>query len=113
MPRRAEGKRERRAKRQSKLQSRAGAARSRPTASRRGAPGKRGSTAKSAARGFASMSAARQRAIARMGGRAAHRQGTAHEFSPREAREAGRKGGVSVSRDRQHMARIGRKGGEH
>ena len=59
------------------------------------------------------MSPARQRVIARMGGRAAHRQGTAHEFSPREAREAGRKGGVSVSRDRQHMARIGRKGGEH
>jgi uncharacterized protein len=59
------------------------------------------------------MSAARQRAIARMGGRAAHQQGTAHEFSPREAREAGRKGGVSVSRDRQHMARIGRKGGEN
>jgi uncharacterized protein len=48
-----------------------------------------------------------------MGGQAAHREGTAHEFSAREAREAGRKGGVAVSRDRQHMAKIGRKGGEH
>ena len=31
---------------------------------------------------------------------------------PDRAREAGRKGGQSVSRDRKHMARIGRKGGE-
>jgi uncharacterized protein len=58
------------------------------------------------------MTRAQQRAIAQMGGRAAHREGTAHEFSPREAREAGRKGGEVVSRDRRHMARIGRKGGE-
>jgi general stress protein YciG len=29
-----------------------------------------------------------------------------------EAREAGRKGGEAVSRDREHMAMIGRKGGE-
>lgn len=112
MPRRAEGKRDRRARRGRKSQPRAIAARARPSASRRSARVKR-AAARTAARGFASMSPARQRAIARMGGRAAHRLGTAHEFSPREAREAGRKGGVSVSRDRQHMARIGRKGGEH
>ncbi|MEO8879784.1 MAG: KGG domain-containing protein, partial [Gemmatimonadaceae bacterium] len=41
-----------------------------------------------------------------------HEQGTAHEFSPDEARAAGRKGGVSVSKNRQHMSEIGRKGGE-
>ena len=63
-------------------------------------------------RGFASMSAARQRQIASQGGRAAHAQGTAHEFSPAEARRAGQKGGEVVSRDRRHMAAIGRKGGE-
>jgi general stress protein YciG len=58
------------------------------------------------------MSATKQRAIASEGGRAAHRQGTAHEFSSAEARQAGQKGGKRVSRDRRHMARIGRKGGE-
>ena len=63
-------------------------------------------------RGFAAMDAEQQREIASKGGRAAHEQGTAHEFSPDEARAAGRKGGVSVSKNRQHMSEIGRKGGE-
>jgi len=63
-------------------------------------------------RGFAAMDAVRQREIASKGGRAAHAQGTAHEFSPDEAREAGRKGGQMVSKDRSHMSTIGRKGGE-
>ncbi len=63
-------------------------------------------------RGFASMDRVRQREIARLGGRAAHQRGTAHEFTREEAREAGRKGGVSVSQDREHMAKIGRRGGE-
>ena len=58
------------------------------------------------------MSDARQRQIAAQGGRAAHQQGTAHEFSASEARQAGQKGGEAVSRDRKHMAAIGRKGGE-
>lgn len=64
------------------------------------------------ARGFASMDAEKQREIARKGGQAAHAKGTAHEFTPEEAREAGRKGGETVSQNREHMARIGRKGGE-
>ena len=63
-------------------------------------------------RGFASMAQERQRAIASKGGKAAHIKGRAHEFTPEQAREAGRKGGMAVSRDRLHMARIGRKGGE-
>jgi len=58
------------------------------------------------------MDPARQREIASKGGRAAHEMGTAHEWSSDEAREAGRKGGVTVSRDRAHMAAIGREGGE-
>lgn len=62
-------------------------------------------------RGFASMDAARQREIASKGGRAAHAKGTAHEWTPDEARVAGRKGGEAVSRDRAHMAAIGREGG--
>jgi hypothetical protein len=63
-------------------------------------------------RGFASMDATRQREIASKGGRAAHAKGTAHEWSSDEARVAGRKGGEVVSRDRAHMAAIGREGGE-
>ena len=63
-------------------------------------------------RGFASMDPERQREIASKGGRAAHEKGTAHEWSRDEARVAGRKGGVVVSRDRTHMAAIGREGGE-
>ena len=62
-------------------------------------------------RGFASMDAAKQREIASKGGRAAHSKGTAHEFTSEEARVAGRKGGEAVSRDRAHMAAIGREGG--
>lgn len=63
-------------------------------------------------RGFASMDEKKQREIASKGGRAAHEKGTAHEFNSQEAREAGRKGGQAVSRDRQHMAEIGGKGGQ-
>ncbi len=62
-------------------------------------------------RGFASMDPAKQREIASKGGRAAHANGTAHEFTSDEARVAGRKGGEAVSRDRAHMSAIGREGG--
>jgi general stress protein YciG len=62
-------------------------------------------------RGFASMDPNKQREIASKGGRAAHAKGTAHEFTSDEARVAGRKGGEAVSRDRAHMAAIGREGG--
>src|SRR4051812_2651537 len=62
-------------------------------------------------RGFASMDPNRQKEIASKGGRAAQAKGTAHEWSADEAREAGRKGGEPVSRDRAHMAAIGREGG--
>jgi general stress protein YciG len=63
-------------------------------------------------RGFAAMDPEKQREIARKGGRIAHLRGHAHEFTPEEAREAGRKGGQAVSRDRTHMAKIGKLGGE-
>ena len=62
-------------------------------------------------RGFAGMDAEKRRAISRKGGQTAHRLGSAHKFNSQEAAEAGRKGGRSVSRDREHMAAIGRKGG--
>ena len=63
-------------------------------------------------RGFAAMDPEKQREIARKGGKIAHLRGNAHEFTSEEAREAGRKGGQAVSRDRKHMAKIGRLGGE-
>jgi len=63
-------------------------------------------------RGFASMDREKQREIASKGGKAAHAKGTAHEFTPEEAREAGRKGGLAVSQNREHMAAIGREGGK-
>jgi general stress protein YciG len=64
------------------------------------------------ARGFAAISPERQREIASLGGRAAHERRTAHEFTSDEAREAGRKGGVAASADREHMAKIGRRGSQ-
>lgn len=49
-------------------------------------------------RGFAAMDTEKQKEIARKGGRAAHEQGVAHEWSSQEAREAGKKGGQSRGR---------------
>ncbi len=65
----------------------------------------------SSKRGFAAMDEAAQRQIASKGGQSAHLKGSAHEFASAEARRAGQKGGEAVSRDREHMAAIGRKGG--
>jgi general stress protein YciG len=47
--------------------------------------------------GFASMSKEKQREIASKGGKAAHQQGTAHEWTSKEAAEAGRRGGQNRS----------------
>lgn len=44
------------------------------------------------------MDAARQREIASKGGTMAHLKGTAHKWTPEEAREAGRKGGEAGRR---------------
>jgi len=58
-------------------------------------------------RGFASMPQERQREIASLGGRAAHREGTAHEFTSEEARAAGRKGGEARAlRSAQRRAQL-------
>jgi len=46
-------------------------------------------------RGFAALDPVVVRELARKGGIAAHRVGTAHEFSSEEARAAGRKGGLA------------------
>lgn len=46
------------------------------------------------------MDREKRKKIASMGGKASHEKGTAHEFTPEEAKEAGRKGGLK-SRPRQ------------
>jgi len=81
-----------------------------PTSTGIGSTGSNGG--RKSARGFASMDPSKQKEIASKGGRAAHQKGTAHEFDAGEARAAGRKGGMAVSRNREHMAMIGRRGGE-
>lgn len=65
-----------------------------------------------ARRGFASLSAEQRKNISSKGGHAAHEKGTAHKFSPEEARKAGRKGGEKTSQNRAYMAEIGKRGGE-
>jgi hypothetical protein len=57
------------------------------------------SRSKKSRRGFASMSPDKQRAIASEGGRAAHKQGSAHKWNSEEAKKAGQKGG-KASRNR-------------
>ena len=53
------------------------------------------------------MSREKQREIASKGGRAAHEKGTAHEWTPDEARAAGRKGGQSSRGGRGRLVPVG------
>lgn len=62
-------------------------------------------------RGFASMTEEKRRRVASLGGRTAHQMGRAHTFTSEEAQQAGRKGGRKVSENVEHMAHIGRIGG--
>jgi general stress protein YciG len=52
-------------------------------------------------RGFAGMDPNLVRTLASRGGKAAHEQGTAHEFTTEEARAAGRKGGLASHKPRE------------
>jgi general stress protein YciG len=52
-------------------------------------------------RGFASWSKEKLAEASRKGGVAAHRSGTAHEFTREEASAAGRKGGMAAGRGRK------------
>jgi len=53
-------------------------------------------TTKGPGKGFASMQPEMRRQVARKGGRAAHEQGKAHEWTREEARVVGRKGGLGL-----------------
>jgi general stress protein YciG len=52
-------------------------------------------------RGFAAMDPKLVSELAKRGGEAAHRAGTAHQFTSAEAREAGRKGGKATHAKRR------------
>lgn len=52
-------------------------------------------------RGFAAMDPKLVSELATRGGKAAHRAGTAHEFTSEEARVAGRKGGLATHAKRR------------
>ena len=67
----------------------------------------------SGARGFASIDQASRREMARKGGRIAHQRGTAHEWTPEEAREAGRKGGGVLLRSDQGVRTARLRGAAH
>ncbi len=62
-------------------------------------------------RGFASMSPEKVREIAAHGGRTAHEFGKAHTWNSTTAQAAGRKGGATVAKSREHMSAIGKMGG--
>lgn len=62
--------------------------------------------------GFRGMSPEKQKMLASQGGKAAHKKKVAHEFDSKEARAAGKKGGLATSANREHMARIGSLGGK-
>jgi general stress protein YciG len=55
-------------------------------------------------RGFAAMDPKLVVELATRGGKAAHRAGTAHEFTSEEARIAGRKGGIATHAKRKSQA---------
>lgn len=55
-------------------------------------------------RGFASMDPKRVSEIASMGGKKAHTDGTAHEWTREEAQAAGRKGGLAGAAKRRAKA---------
>jgi len=57
--------------------------------------------------GFASMSPEKMREVASKGGKAAHKLGVAHRWTPEEASRAGRKGG-SISRRRPREGEVKR-----
>ena len=51
-------------------------------------------------RGFAAMSKERQKEIASLGGRIAHKKGKAHQFDSESARAAGKTGGEASQKKR-------------
>ena len=53
--------------------------------------------------GFGALDPEKQRQIASKGGKAAHEKRVGHEWTREEAREAGRKGGLSSQRRKKQL----------
>ena len=62
-------------------------------------------------RGFALLTPEKRSEIARQGGKTAHQNWTANRWTSESARLAGKTGGSSIARDKEHMRAIGRRGG--
>ncbi len=60
---------------------------------------------KTGLKGFASMDKAKVAEIASKGGKAAHAQGRAHQFTSEEARAAGKRGGAAPHSSRGRKAK--------
>lgn len=69
-----------------------------PTALKTRPAARIGDGSRTSRRGFASMDPAEQRRIASEGGKASHASGQGHKWTTAEAREAGRKGGLTSRR---------------
>lgn len=65
------------------------------------------SSSRKSLRGFASLSPERRSEIASLGGLTAHKMGRAHQWTPAEAAEAGRKGGSARAAAKQQRAARG------
>ena len=59
---------------------------------------------------FATLTPKQRKEWGRRGGLKTWSLGKGPIFTPEEAREAGKKGGYAISRDRAHMAEIGHRG---
>jgi len=64
-----------------------------------------------APRGFARIPKEIHREWASLGGKVAQHARNAHRFTSETAREAGKRGGASLAKDREHMRELGRRGG--
>lgn len=62
-------------------------------------------------RGFALLPKEIHRRWASLGGKAAQQEKAGHRFTSEKAREAGKRGGATVAKDREHMRELGRRGG--
>ena len=62
-------------------------------------------------RGFALLPKEIHRRWASLGGKAAQQEKAGHRFTSEKAREAGKRGGATVAKDREYMRELGRRGG--
>ena len=62
-------------------------------------------------RGFALIPKETLRQWASLGGKVSQQEKNAHRFTSETAREAGKRGGEAIAKDREYMRELGRRGG--